>query len=158
MSAATALRRGVGYFAVWMMLIGVAPLDLAAGVLAAAAATRVSLRLLPPQPGGLRLSTLPGLALRFAWMSVRAGFDVALRALDPRLPLNPGFVSYPVRLPPGTARHAFAALTSLLPGTVPVEDPGAVLVYHCLDVSQPVAEQLAVEEAALERARRGGGA
>jgi len=94
------------------------------------------------------------LALRFVRQSVVAGADVAWRALDPRLPLRPGFVAYPVRFPPGAARNAFTTLTSLLPGTVPAGAQGGELVYHCLDVGQPVVSQLAAEEAALSRAFR----
>ena len=100
----------------------------------------------------MRAGDLARLALRFLCQSVVAGMDVARRALDPRLPLRPGFVTYPVRFPPGTARNAFAALTSLLPGTVPAGDEDGQLVYHCLDVDQPVVSQLAAEEAALSRA------
>lgn len=46
----------------------------------------------------------------------------------------------------------FTSLTSLLPGTVPTgsDESGAVLV-HCLDVEQPVAAQLAAEEALFAR-------
>ena len=93
-------------------------------------------------------------ALRFLCQSVVAGADVARRALDPRMPLQPGFLAYPVSFPPGIARNAFATLTSLLPGTVPAGDENGQLVYHCLDVDQPVASQLAAEEAALTRAIR----
>jgi len=46
----------------------------------------------------------------------------------------------------------FAALTSLLPGTVPTGEENGQLVYHCLDVGQPVIAQLAAEEEALSRA------
>ena len=88
------------------------------------------------------------------WQSVLAGIDVARRAFDPRLPLKTGFVVYPVRYPRGPARNAFASLTSLLPGTVPVRDDAQGLLYHCLDVEQPVAEQLAAEEEAVSRALR----
>jgi multicomponent Na+:H+ antiporter subunit E len=92
------------------------------------------------------------LALRFLSQSVIAGVDVATRALDPRLPLRPGFVDYPVGFPPGTTRNVFTTLTSLLPGTVPIEEESGELVYHCLDIEQPVVSQLAAEEAALRRA------
>jgi multicomponent Na+:H+ antiporter subunit E len=104
--------------------------------------------------GGSRPSpvALAGLALRFLYQSVVAGADVARRALDPRLPLHPGFAAYPVGFPPGPARNTFATLTSLLPGTVPAGDEDGKLVYHCLDVDQPVLSQLAAEEAALARA------
>jgi multicomponent Na+:H+ antiporter subunit E len=73
--------------------------------------------------------------------------------------LTHGFRCDPVSLsirsfPLGSARNAFAALTSLLPGTVPSGDEGSRLIYHCLDVDQPVVSQLAAEEAALRHAIR----
>jgi multicomponent Na+:H+ antiporter subunit E len=120
--------------------------------LTAAAATWASLRLLPPGPWRLRPVALVRLALRFLWQSIVAGADVARRALDPRLPLRPGFVTYPVGFPPGTARNVFTSLTSLLPGTVPAGDENGQIIYHCLDLDQPVVFQLAAEEAALSRA------
>jgi multicomponent Na+:H+ antiporter subunit E len=55
------------------------------------------------------------------------------------------------RYPRGPARNAFASLSSLLPGTVPVRDDAQGLLYHCLDVDQPVAAELAAEEAAVSR-------
>ena len=146
-----AVVRGLGLFGLWVLLIGVGPGDLAAGVPTTAAATWVSLRLLPPRRVRLRLVAMPGLALRFLWQSLLAGADVARRALHPRLTLRPGFVAYPVRFSPGPARQAFAALTSLMPGTLPVGEEDGNLLYHCLDVEQPVLKQLAAEEAALRR-------
>ena len=84
------------------------------------------------------------------------GVDVARRALSVRLPLRPGFVVYPVRLPPGPACNAFSALTSVLPGTLLAGvDAHGALLYHCLDVEQPVAAQLAIDEELLIRALGG---
>jgi multicomponent Na+:H+ antiporter subunit E len=148
----TAIVRGVGFLGLWIVLIGLDPLDLLVGVFTAAVATWASLRLLPAGLHRLRLAALPGLALRFLWQSVIAGVDVARRAFAPRLPLKPGFVVYPTKYPRGPARNAFASLTSLLPGTVPCRDDAQGLQYHCLDVGQPVAEQLAAEEDAVSRA------
>ena len=148
------LARAAGFLALWLMLFGLNPADFPVGALTAAAATWASLRLLPLGPWRLRPVALVRLALRFLWQSIVAGADVARRALDPRLPLRPGFVAYPVYFPPGTARNAFATLTSLLPGTVPAGDERGQLVYHCLDVDQPVLSQLAAEEAALLQAIR----
>lgn len=153
--ARATLARGAGFLAFWTVLIGPDPAHLAAGLVTAVAASRASLYLLPPSPGRLRLAALPGLALRFLWQSVRGGWDVARRVLDPRLPLRPGFVTYPVAFAPGQARNVFTALTSLLPGTVPAGDDGGALVYHCLDVEQPISAQLAAEEAVLARALGG---
>jgi multicomponent Na+:H+ antiporter subunit E len=146
------LARAAGFLALWLMLFGLNPADLPVGALTAAAATWASLRLLPPGPWRLRPVALVRLALRFLWQSIVAGADVARRALDPRLPLRPGFVTYPVGFPPGTARNVFTSLTSLLPGTVPAGDENGQIIYHCLDLDQPVVFQLAAEEAALSRA------
>ena len=77
------------------------------------------------------------------------------RARSAAAAARPGFVRYPVRFPPGpVARTRLTALTSLLPGTVPAGDEGGRILYHCLDVDQPVVAQLAAEEAALSGARR----
>jgi multicomponent Na+:H+ antiporter subunit E len=134
------------------MLTGWGTGDLVAGAVAAVAAAWVSVRLGEPAPSNLRLSMLVRLAWHFLYQSVVAGADVARRALDPRLPLCCGFVLYPASLPPGPKRQAFASVMSLLPGTVPVgaNEKGELLI-HCLDVSQPVAEQLAAEEALFAR-------
>src|SRR5262249_51500150 len=111
-----------------------------------------SLRLLPPGTSRVRPATLGMLALHFFRQSIVAGTDVAWRALDPKLPLRPGFVLYPVGLPPGSARNMFTTLISLLPGTVPTdsEERGGIVI-HCLDVEQPVVTHLAAEEAVFAR-------
>ena len=49
-------------------------------------------------------------------------------------------------------QNVFTTLTSLLPGTVPAGEEDGRIVYHCLDVTQPVVAELAAEEAALVRA------
>jgi multicomponent Na+:H+ antiporter subunit E len=145
------IARGAGFLGLWVVLIGLDWVDLAVGAAAAAAAAWTSVRLLPPGTHRVRLAGLPRLALRFLWQSIVAGVDVARRAFSPRMPLRPGWVTYPTRYPRGPARNAFASLTSLLPGTVPVHDDEAGLLYHCLDTGQPVAEQLAEEENAVSR-------
>ncbi len=143
--------RAAAFFALWLACIGAGADRLAVGAVVAAAATWLSLHLLPPAWPRMRLARLPWFVLRFLWQSVVAGWDVARRALDPRLPIRPGFVTYPVGLPPGPARNVFTTITGLVPGTVPAGDDGPAIVYHCLDVAEPVAAQLAGEEAALSR-------
>jgi multicomponent Na+:H+ antiporter subunit E len=151
--ARAAIARGAGFLAFWVILIGFGPVDLVVGLITAAAAAWTSLRLLPPQPGRMRLTGLLSLIPHFLWKSVVAGVDVARRAFDPRLPLRPGFIAYRVGFAPGPAFNVFAAMTSLLPGTVPCADEDGALVYHCLDVGQPVVEELAEEERRLAQAR-----
>jgi multicomponent Na+:H+ antiporter subunit E len=141
------LVRAVGFLIIWIILSGGLS-DLLPGLVAVAAATGVSLWSLPPVEHRAAPLALARFALRFLGQSVVSGADVARRALDPRLPLRPGFVLYPTGLPPSAARSMFTALMSLLPGTVPIAsaEKGRLLI-HCLDVEQPVAEQLAAEEA-----------
>ena len=144
--------RAIGFLGLWIVLAGVDIEDLPAAALAVVCATWTSLRLLPPGDARPSPAALARLAMRFLVQSAVAGVDVARRALDPRLPLRPGFVTYPVGFVPGPARNVFTTLTSLLPGTVPAGEDGGHLVYHCLDIDQPVVSQLAAEEAALSRA------
>lgn len=148
-----AILRGAGFLGFWLALSGVDASDLPAAGVAVVAATWASLRLLPPAGSHPRPAAVARFALRFLRQSVVAGTDVAWRALHPRLSLRPGFVVYPMRLPPGPPRNAFCALTSLVPGTVPAgSNEHGALVVHCLDVDQPVMAQLAGEEALLGKA------
>lgn len=148
------IARWVGYFTLWVLLIGFKPADLVVGLVAAAAATWTSLALLPPGEFRLRLAGLPRYGLRFLWQSVVAGVDVARQAFAPRPSLRPGLISYPSHYPQGAERNAFASLTSLLPGTVALGDEPRAVLYHCLDIRQPIADQLAVEETAFSRVLR----
>jgi multicomponent Na+:H+ antiporter subunit E len=145
------LSRGLLYFAFWVLLIGFKPVDLAVGLVAASAATWASIVLLPPGEFRLRLAGLARYSLHFAWQSVIAGVDVARRVFAPDMRLRPGLVGFASAYPRGPGRNAFASLTSLLPGSLALRDEPRALIYHSLDTSQPVQEQLAGEELALSR-------
>jgi multicomponent Na+:H+ antiporter subunit E len=156
--ATTVLMRALSLFAFWLVVSGLKPLDMAAGAITAGVAAWISVRLMPPGELSVRPLGLALYAMRMLRQSVVAGFDVAWRALDPRLPLRPGFVHYQSRLAPGIARSAFCTTTSLLPGTLPCgTEPDGAVVVHCLDVTQPVTTQLAAEEASFVRALGGEG-
>lgn len=149
----TAVWRGAAFLLLWMLLMqSVKPSDLAMGMLASVGATWVSMRLLPPSSGCLQFGRLLALLPHFVWESVLGGVDVARRALNPRMPLSPGFVACPLGFPPGFARNTFATITSNLPGSVATGEADGVLVYHCLDTTAPVVEQLWKEEQRLARA------
>ena len=148
-----AVTRAILFLLFWLALSRGNPADVPAGLLAAAAATWTSLRLLPPRPSRPSLVALATYAVRFLGQSIVAGVDVAWRALDPRLPLNPGFVTYRPRLSAGSGRRAFCTVASLQPGTLPVgSDPDGMLLIHCLDVDQPVVKQLSEDEDLFMRA------
>jgi multicomponent Na+:H+ antiporter subunit E len=148
--------RALLYFGVWVVVDQSAkPANLVVGVLASLAAAWVSLQLLPPARGRVRLGLLLGLLPRFLWQSLVAGIDVARRAFAPRPDLAPGFVDYPTQLPPGQGRSAFGLIASLMPGSVASDAGPRHIEFHCLDTRQPVTEQLAAEEQAYARALQG---
>jgi multicomponent Na+:H+ antiporter subunit E len=138
--------------AIWMIMTGGGLANLLPGIAAAGLATWCSVALRPARPVATRIRPLlvPGMLLRFFWGSVLAGFDVAWRAFSPAMPLDPGFLVYPVRLPRGMPRNLFMSITSLMPGTLYAgTDESGRLIFHCLDMKQPLAVQLAGEEARL---------
>lgn len=147
------VTRAASFLGLWLVLLpSVSPGDLTVGLGATAAATWASVRLLPPATGCLRYGSLVMLLPHFLWESVRAGVDVARRVFAGRVRVQPGYVSCPLAFPPGLARNTFASITSLMPGTVPSGEVAGQLVYHCLDTSQPVVEQLWAEEKRMSRA------
>ena len=141
------LRAGC-FLGLWIVLDGVDPCGILLGAVTALAASRISLRLAPPQGWRPRPMALALFALRFLRQSVVAGTDIAWRALTPAMPLQPGFVLHPTRLSPGHARSVFRMLASLLPGSLPAgpEVQNAVPV-HLLDTARPALAELAEEEA-----------
>lgn len=146
----TGLIRGLWFMSLWLVLLPSAKsADLAIGLFAAFAASLASLHLLPPTAGRVHFGALLAFVPHFLWQSVIAGLDVARRAISPRLPLRPGFTLCRVGFLPGLARNEFAAITSLLPGTVPVGEEENAILYHCLDTTQPIVEQVADEERRL---------
>lgn len=151
--AAVAIR-GAFFLGFWLLISGSGLADLAIGIAAAALATGISLRLLPDSHSRLRPVAVLALVANFFRQSILSGVRVAGLAFDPNLPLHPGFVRYRLRLPEGGARCAFQALSSLLPGSLPTGTDAAdgALIVHCLDTREPVAVNLAAEEALFMRA------
>jgi multicomponent Na+:H+ antiporter subunit E len=146
-SNSAALARGVFFLAFWLILTGFVLADLPAGLVAAASATWASLKLLPPEEHSPHPARLAQLMLRFLHQSVVAGIDAAWRALHPRLPLQPGFTSYRSMCPTEHLKSGFCTMASLRPGLLPAGfDADGNIAVHCLDVTRPVAQQLAEEE------------
>jgi multicomponent Na+:H+ antiporter subunit E len=151
--ARVAAARATLFLAFWLMISGWALADLPVGLAAVAGATWVSLGLLPPSASHYGLAAITSLAASFFRQSVVSGTDVAWRALTPNMRLQPGLIACPLRLPAGDKRSAFCALSSLMPGTLPTgTDAQGALLVHCLDMSQPVAANLAAEEQLFIRA------
>ena len=107
------------FLGLWLVVAGTDPAGLVVGLGTAGLAAFASRHLLPPGAARPRPAAWARLLLRFPGQSALAGGDVAVRALTPGLPLRPGFVRHPPRLPPGPARDAFALWASLVPGSLP---------------------------------------
>lgn len=139
----TALARGSGFAMLWLLLMpSLKPADLVFGAVTVVAATALSLRIFDARSGQLHLAGFIALMPFFLWQSIVAGFDVARRALTPRMPLKLGFIAFPLVLPEGVARNSLATFTSLMPGTLPCGEENGALIYHCLDTTQPIVDDL----------------
>ncbi|EHQ52836.1 MULTISPECIES: Na+/H+ antiporter subunit E [Ectothiorhodospira] len=122
----------------WWILTGGAPGAWAIGIPVALLAA-ASVFVLPP--GRRYRLSLRGLMVFmgfFLWQSFVGGLDVSRRALSPRMPLAPGFIDYPVRLPRGPALTFFMNVIGLLPGTLSVGLHRRRLQLHVLDVGMPL--------------------
>ncbi|KAA6185108.1 DUF1576 domain-containing protein [Thiohalocapsa marina] len=129
--------------------------DLAFAVIATAMATWISLWVLPPGSRQWRLVALMALIGRFLVQSVIGGIDVARRALDPRLPLRPGYIVFTTSLRRAHQRAILQTFSSATPGAIAAgTDAEGRLVFHCLDTSGPIAEGLARDERLLLRLYR----
>jgi multicomponent Na+:H+ antiporter subunit E len=106
--------------------------------------TWVSMQLLPALSLSLRglLQFIPF----FLWHSLVGGVDVASRAFHPRLPISPGIIDYPWRLPAGLPRVLMANTVSLLPGTLSMELDDHRLCVHVLDNTASFTAELAIIE------------
>lgn len=145
--------RLIALLGLWLVVSGFSTANLMMGTLAAIGATWTSLAVLPCAEGSPSLYAWIRLILRIPFQALVAGVDVARRALDPALPLRPGFIAYSTDLPQGTAQDAFAALAALQPGSVPIRsDRQGTFDVHCLDVGLPMASTLAREESELRKA------
>lgn len=93
------------------------------------------------------LAFLPWFALR----SLAGALDVAQRALDPAMPLDPGLVRHRLWVPAGAPRVAVANVVSLLPGTLSAVLEDDRLVVHALDAGPRVAAAVREIEARIGR-------
>jgi multicomponent Na+:H+ antiporter subunit E len=127
----------------WAVLTG-GPLQswlLGGPVVAGAAA--LALRLGPGSGRTVRPWSAAVFAVFFLVESLRGGWDIARRAVHPALPIDPGQLTYTLRLPPGTPRVLFANTVSLLPGTLTLAIGDEVLHVHAVDQGMPIRANLA---------------
>jgi len=148
------LSRALAFLLLWLAVAGRKPSDLPVGLVVSAAAAWVSMRLAPPSGGRLNLRATLVFVLDFLRLSLNSGVDVARRALSAAPDLRPGVVEARLKLPPGFARDAFCMIASLLPGTLLTgfePDDDHKVYVHGLDLGQPIAPEIAAEEASFMR-------
>lgn len=89
--------------------------------------------------------------LLFLWECLKANIDVALRVINPKLPINPGIVKVKTTLKSDTALTFLANTITLTPGTfcIDIKPEEGILYIHWINVeSQDVdrATQLIVNK------------
>jgi len=115
-------------------------------VLISAALASTALAPAPSQRVRWRLKGFVAFVGFFLLQSVRSGIDVARRALHQRLSIDPAFVRFEFRLPPGPARIFLVNTICLIPGTLSVELQDTSALIHVLDVRLPFAHTLRILE------------
>ncbi len=126
----SALQTFIVLMAVWMALNGATAWWLGAAFAAAGAAVGATLAIGDPYPWRpLRLIVFVGYFIRIL---VQGATDVALRALHPRLPLQPHLQSHELRVPSGQPRTLLLAIVNLVPGSLSADIEGDTLTLHAL--------------------------
>lgn len=141
------LQRGLLFALLWWISIEGRQGAWGAGLAAVAAATAVSLVLLPPGRTRISARGLLGFLGFFVSQSAKGGAQVALMALRRRIDLRPTVIELSLSLPPGLPCVLMAGVLGLMPGTVGVRLSGDRLRVHVLDERLPAA----AEAAALEK-------
>jgi len=71
----------------------------------------------------------------FLWELLKSNIDVALRVINPRLPINPGIVKVKTSLKSPLGRAVLANSITLTPGTLTVEMKNDYFYIHWIDVT-----------------------
>lgn len=66
---------------------------------------------------------------------IKANLDVAKRVLDPKLPLNPGFVKIPTNIKNDLGKLTLANSITLTPGTLSIDADEDNIYIHWIDVA-----------------------
>ncbi len=73
---------------------------------------------------------------------VKANFDVARRVINPKLPINPGIVSFETKLNNNFAKMVLANSITLTPGTLTIDVIGNKFYVHWIDVTTENKEEI----------------
>lgn len=134
----------------WWVLTDAAGVS-ALGAVSVGAAVGASLLLYPPSASGISAAGLARFAAFFFVRSLRAGTQVAVMALRPRLALAPAMLAIPVRLQGEAERALLSATLNLLPGTLVAGAGPNHLLVHVLDANRPVEADVRAAELCVAR-------
>ncbi len=142
------VSRGLFFAFVWWILTDGVAASWAIGLPAVLLAVAASARYTPiPVVWSELLRFVPFFLLR-SWL---AGTDVARRAFQRHISIDPDLIVYPLRLPAGFSRVLMANIVSLLPGTLSAELGQDVLKVHVLDRRKNFLAELDVVEQRVAR-------
>lgn len=125
---------------VWWVLTDGSIQSWSIGVPAVLLAAGTSIRLI--EPTRLVWYELLRFVPFFIIHSVRGGADVAWRAFQPRMPIDPGLVEFPILLPDGLPRVFMINTVNLLPGTLSAELYAHSLKIHTIDMNKDYLTEL----------------
>lgn len=72
---------------------------------------------------------------------IKANVDVAKRVLNPKLPINPGFVKVPTKLKGDIGKLVLANSITLTPGTISIDVDEENVFIHWIDVKGKTTEE-----------------
>ena len=126
------LNRSAIFALLWIVLTGATAEALPYGAVAVSASTLLSLRLYPTDRPGVVAWRVARVLPRFLVQGVLGGLDVARRAVDPRLPVAPGWVRFPLSNRNDAANVLLGGVISILPGTLAAGPGDGMMEVHVL--------------------------
>ncbi len=126
-------------FVLWVLLTGFNPLELLLGV-GLSCLVAVALKDYASIFESVKLTralfiNIPVYLGVFAAELIKSNIDVALRVIDPRLPINPAIVKIETSLKSELGKLVLANSITLTPGTLSIDVRENVLYIHCIDTN-----------------------
>jgi multicomponent Na+:H+ antiporter subunit E len=150
------IRRSAFFAAMWWAIAEGRTPSLPLAALGVAAAVAVSLLVArEPEPQVRWLAAVRFVPF-FAARSIAGGFAVMRRALDPTLPIAPGYLELDLRIEGGLPRALFLCFVNLMPGTISAAVEGDLATLHLVDTRsdlEPELRELEKRVAAMFAAR-----
>jgi multicomponent Na+:H+ antiporter subunit E len=145
-SLAPALSRATLFAVLWLLLSGGVMDGWAYGAAAAALAAWLSLRLYTPGQPRVRVWRAAVFAPMLLVRGFLGGLDVARCALDPRLPVRPGWTVLRLRRQFAPANVLLGGVISILPGSLAAGPDEGTMNVHMLNAESAASDSLAQEE------------